>query len=63
MLDESRVKCSHCGKWRSDHNAMTKACPIGSKHRTVGYTQYHTTQVFSPNPKSKPRCKAGTFLL
>jgi hypothetical protein len=45
LLDD---KCAHCGKTRGNHNAMTKACPLGQKHRTVGYTAFHPTKTFTP---------------
>ena len=40
-------KCIHCRKTRGQHNAMTKACPFGSKTR-VGYCTFHPTNRFTP---------------
>jgi len=39
-------KCKYCGKKKSDHLAKTANCPIGSKHKSVGYTSYHKSQTF-----------------
>lgn len=33
-------KCANCKKPRDQHNATTKACPIGRKHRTFGYLHF-----------------------
>ncbi len=44
------VKCMHCGKVRGDHRAKTFQCPMGIRHRTLGYTTYHPTNVFTPKP-------------
>lgn len=50
MLDSR--KCKNCGKPGYLHNTVTKACPIGKRHRTVGYTQYHAVNKFEPKEKN-----------
>jgi hypothetical protein len=40
-------KCAHCGKPKGDHQARGYHCPIGFKHRTLGYNMYHATKVFT----------------
>lgn len=45
-----KVRCIHCNKERIDHKGNTFNCPIGSKHRTVGYAQFHKERTFSPKP-------------
>lgn len=35
-----RPICAKCGKPAADHRAGTRECPVGQKHRTVGYTNY-----------------------
>lgn len=47
-MNQFSNKCANCGKPRDQHNALTKACPIGRKHRTIGYTQYSARQAFRP---------------
>ena len=39
-------KCIHCKRDRGQHNAMTKACPIGSKSR-IGYIMFSNKTVFT----------------
>jgi len=46
-------RCKHCGKLLADHNGKTRACPLGEKHRTIGYTQYSAKTVFEPKPPRK----------
>lgn len=58
-------KCQWCGKPEEHHLAKSQACPIGKKHRTLGYTAYHRTQWFTPKPGEKepppkPACE-GLF--
>lgn len=40
------VKCATCGKQGHQHNSATRACPIGRKHRTFGYSSFHRTDTF-----------------
>ena len=40
------VKCKHCGK-AEDVHASKGNCPIGHKHRSLGYCQFADT-VFAP---------------
>lgn len=47
--------CELCKKISGDHNGITKACPIGRKHRNLGYTQYHNNDVFTPKPGWKQK--------
>lgn len=44
-------KCAVCGKPRSNHRAHTFQCPLGRKHRVMGYTDYHATNVFVEKTK------------
>lgn len=44
-------KCARCGHKRGDHQADTRCCPMGTKHRTVGFTCYNPGQTFSPKSK------------
>lgn len=41
-----RVLCALCKKPRDSHNARNNACPVGRKNRTLGYTQFHHTNVW-----------------
>jgi len=34
------IKCKNCGKSKGDHKAETLNCPIGRKHRVLGYTSF-----------------------
>jgi hypothetical protein len=43
---KAKERCKHCGNLKEDHNGKTKACPIGQKHRTVGFTQFSEKAVF-----------------
>jgi len=52
-LHENR--CKHCNLWKDQHNSSNLACPIGSKHRTLGYTQYSETTKY----ESKQRKQRG----
>lgn len=46
---QSITKCRHCGKPRMEHKAVTRECPKGMKHRTVGYT-YFGPEKFEAKP-------------
>lgn len=41
-------KCKNCGKPRYNHRASDKACPVGRKHRSLGYTSYNHSSVYEP---------------
>lgn len=41
---QPRPKCKHCGKKDWDHNAKTRECPAGPKHRTMGYMRFGPTK-------------------
>lgn len=41
-------KCLHCNKPRTAHTSVLAECPVGSKHRTLGYTQYGPTIFYHP---------------
>ncbi len=41
-------RCRHCRKDRGSHKAKTEACPSGTRHSSIGYTQYHANQFFEP---------------
>ena len=47
------MQCKNCGKAANQHNATTKACPGGKKHRTYGYSWYHKTQFFEAHKQCK----------
>ncbi len=44
------IKCVNCGRFKYDHLAKTYHCPVGSKHRTFGFTSFHKTDVYEPKP-------------
>lgn len=46
-------KCQFCGKPKGDHTGKTGRCPIGSKHRTLGYTQFHQHSFYVPKEKAR----------
>jgi hypothetical protein len=48
-FDETKPqpKCVSCGKPKNEHQSKTTACPIGSKHRVLGYTQYSGVSFFA----------------
>jgi len=61
------MQCKNCGKAADQHNAKTRACPGGRKHRTHGYPWFHQTQVFEahkqcPNKRGGVCGKAGPCL-
>lgn len=45
-------KCIHCKKQRYHHNGRTLACPIGKRHRILGFTQYSKEHRFEAKEKS-----------
>ena len=45
---DAKTKCKHCGKPSDHHNAKTRGCPGGRKHRTHGYGWFHQAQKFEP---------------
>lgn len=48
--------CENCGKKSGEHRASNQACPLGKKHRTLGYCQYYENgQVFEPKKNWKRR--------
>lgn len=50
------LKCAGCGKESGDHNAMTRACPIGRAHR--GFYSFSNTESFVPKmPALKGKAK------
>lgn len=38
--------CGHCNKSRGSHRTTDAACPVGMRHRTVGYTTFNPEQSF-----------------
>jgi hypothetical protein len=52
------MQCKNCGKAADQHNAKTRACPGGRKHRTHGYPWFHQTQVFEAH-KQCPNKRGG----
>jgi hypothetical protein len=47
-------KCLTCGKPKGEHLASTDNCPFGKK-TVIGYTNYHPSKVFVPDPKWVPK--------
>jgi hypothetical protein len=45
-------KCQNCGKIRGEHQAKTKACPVGTKSR-IGWITYSPTSVFKGKADDK----------
>jgi hypothetical protein len=43
-------KCKKCGRDEGCHKSKTMHCPIGLRHRVVGYTSFHCTDTFTPKP-------------
>lgn len=41
------ARCLHCRKVQAVHLSGRQHCPIGRKHRTLGYTQHASTQWFA----------------
>jgi hypothetical protein len=41
-------KCKHCRKSAGEHNATTRACPLGRKLRTIGWSQWSALHRFEP---------------
>jgi hypothetical protein len=41
------VKCIYCGKIEGHHKAATYNCPMGTKHRSLGYTSYNKEHTFT----------------
>ena len=46
-------KCFVCGRPRGDHKARTLNCPVGTKHRTMGYSFYGITVYIPKTIKGK----------
>ncbi len=42
------AKCAVCGRMAVEHTAVGRHCPVGAKHRTLGYTQFNHRTVFTP---------------
>lgn len=49
--------CQRCGKPKADHTALAKKCPLGRKHQTLGYTQFHATSTYFPRVPLSDRPK------
>mgnify|MGYP001568286952 CR=1 FL=1 len=45
-----RPKCKNCGKDDNQHKAVTRECPLGTKHRTLGYSSYGRTVFEAKKP-------------
>lgn len=51
VFDETQKRaltCRRCKKLRGDHTAGDQMCPIGQKHRVLGYCQFHSKDRFQP---------------
>lgn len=55
-------RCIHCKKWKEYHRATDGGCPLGRKHRVLGYMQYSEVTVYEPNMRAKPRTSKLTLL-
>lgn len=51
--------CKNCGKPENDHQSSTKDCPVGKKHRTLGYSQFSTQTKFEEKPKKKIKSRSA----
>ena len=54
-------KCAYCGQLKKHHSANGGFCPIGERHKTIGFTQFSVSQIFCHKLKkpSKSRQKAA----
>ena len=50
-MKDLNVKCRYCGRRRDEHLAQTLHCPLGHKHRILGFTSYHRSQTYEPKKK------------
>jgi hypothetical protein len=41
------AKCANCGHMYCEHTASGRYCPIGRKHRTLGFTQFNRRTQFA----------------
>jgi hypothetical protein len=53
--------CLNCRKAESEHNAIDSACPMGKKHRVLGYMQYHKDIWYEANLKRPIKEKVIDF--
>lgn len=51
--ERMKKKCVKCGKDYSEHTSTERACPFGSKHRSLGYMQFHPINRFTGKPASR----------
>lgn len=51
------ANCVRCGKPAGNHRASDLACPVGRKHRAVGYTEYsdHCRLTLPPSASPTPK--------
>ena len=47
------AKCASCGRMYEEHTAGGHYCPIGAKHRTLGFVQFSREQ-FAAAPSAPP---------
>lgn len=47
------LKCANCGKRKGVHRSKDLACPLGSRHKTIGYTQFYNNQFYKPRQSKK----------
>lgn len=51
-------KCVWCGRKKGEHRARTMNCPMGKKHRILGFTDFNPTEKFRQRePLVKERAK------
>jgi len=55
--------CLYCGKSKSEHNSVSRACPVGRKHRVMGHMTYHNVYSFKPDPSRPVKLKQGQFTI
>lgn len=56
------MKCRHCKKAQNNHSAADKSCPLGKKHKTLGYIQYSTKTKFEAQPEKSILLEEYEFL-
>ena len=47
-------KCALCKRERGDHQAKTLCCPLGQRHRTLGFTTFDPDQSYTEKAPRKP---------
>lgn len=48
MKRKAHIKCKHCKLKKDEHLGPQMSCPLGRKHRTLGYTSSHKSNKYTP---------------